>query len=847
VDYGWAAVGGTETKESTLASSSDGGAGDAAIALAPGARVGRYVVIERLGAGAMGTVYAARDPALDRRVALKLIRARVAGPVVEARLLREAQAMARLSHPDVIAVFDAGRDGEHLYIAMEIVDGGTLRSWREEKKRTWREVLAVYLRAARGLAHAHEAGLVHRDFKPDNVLVGRDGRVRVTDFGLARDDQAAAPRGVGERSTSPHSIDVEGATLATSLTRTGALVGTPVYMAPEQLVGLDVDARSDVYSFCVALYEALYGERPFDGDSMQALTAAKLGADVRPAPASAQVPARLRRALLVGLRPRAEERHASMAALIVALERAARVPSWGRIAAVGGVVVAIGIAVAAGAKSARVAASVPVPSASSAAATTTGCTSAAACTALHGGEPHACRASDGACVPLASEDCTAKYEPGDLADADTIWLGAMFPLTGPQAEAYGAMNLEGVDFARREIAEATRSLHGATASSRVRRIALVACDDAVDPMRAAHHLVDDVGVPAILGFGSGQKVIDVAGSLLIGRGVLTVASLTPSPLITRLPQPPDLPPMVWRTTFGLDDVAVATAKIVHDVIEPRTPHPTRVVLAREASPSALSFGEALYGALVFNGKPAVDNGHAYRQVTFPRGPLAPADVASTADAILTAAPSIVVVMAGDPSVADVVARVESRWTSGPRPTYLLGNLPIASFASYLGANVDRRRRLLVISPQSPPTAGGRFVLRYNDAHTAKLSPKVDPGSSYDAFYLLAYGAFALGDRRTTGTDLARAFGRLVPPGPEVEVGPAHVLEALKHLNAGASIDLRGASGDLDFDPKRGEAPADFSLVCPDVDAQGRATGELVESGALLRANAPRVVGELKCP
>ena len=167
--------------------------GDGDAPLARGARVGRYEVIDWIGAGAMGTVYAARDPSLDRKVALKLIRAKVAGPDLETRLLREAKAMARLSHPEVISVYDAGRHGDRLFIAMEFVDGGTLGDWLKATPRSSREILAVYVRAGRGLAQAHAAGIVHRDFKPDNVLVGVDGRVRVTDFGLARADRGEEP------------------------------------------------------------------------------------------------------------------------------------------------------------------------------------------------------------------------------------------------------------------------------------------------------------------------------------------------------------------------------------------------------------------------------------------------------------------------------------------------------------------------------------------------------------------------------------------------------------------------------------------------------------------------------
>ena len=288
--------------------------------LVRGERVGRYEILECIGAGAMGVVYAAHDPELDRRIALKVIRAKAAGPGLEARLQREAKAMARLSHPQVITVHDAGRHGGRLFIAMEFVDGGTLRQWLQAARRPAAEILAVYARAGRGLAQAHSVGIVHRDFKPDNVLVGTDGRVRVTDFGLARAQAAEPSEGTGELGAS---VAGEGAAVEVSVTKTGAFVGTPVYMAPEQLAGEVVDARADVYSFCVSLYEALYGERPFAGRSLRELIASKGGSGVRAAPPDAKVAPRLRSVLLVGLRARREERYPSMAALLQALERAA--------------------------------------------------------------------------------------------------------------------------------------------------------------------------------------------------------------------------------------------------------------------------------------------------------------------------------------------------------------------------------------------------------------------------------------------------------------------------------------------------------------------------------------------
>jgi serine/threonine protein kinase len=247
-------------------------------AVAVGDTIGRYVVLRRIGAGGMGVVFAAYDPQLDRRVALKLLRTGIGLGEGEARarLVREAQAIAQLSHPHVVAVYDVGTAvGGDVYIAMEFVEGDTLTSWLRAWDRTWREVVAIFLDAGRGLAAAHAVGLLHRDFKPDNVLVGADGRVRVTDFGLARSLMAAAED--GELQPTP-----ELAALRVTLTATGAVMGTPRYMAPEQLAGKDVSAAADQFSFCVALYEAVYGVHPILGD-----TAAKMlegGARMRPPP-----------------------------------------------------------------------------------------------------------------------------------------------------------------------------------------------------------------------------------------------------------------------------------------------------------------------------------------------------------------------------------------------------------------------------------------------------------------------------------------------------------------------------------------------------------------------------------
>jgi hypothetical protein len=290
--------------------------------LVAGTCVGRYVVRALVGRGAMGTVYAADDPDLDRTVAVKLLHAGALSDSARSRLrtalLREAQAMARLSHPEVITVYDVAALGDQLFIAMEFVDGETLRRWRAERHRSCPEILAVYERAGSGLAAAHEAGLVHRDFKPDNVLVGRDGRVRVTDFGLARSTdgmQVTATLAAPDRDGEPRK-------LTTTLTRSGALLGTPAYMAPEQLRGEPADARSDVFSFCVALYEALYGERPFAGKTVPELRDTLARGEVRAAPVMTGVPSWVRSVLLRGLRTSPAERFSSMRELLDALRAA---------------------------------------------------------------------------------------------------------------------------------------------------------------------------------------------------------------------------------------------------------------------------------------------------------------------------------------------------------------------------------------------------------------------------------------------------------------------------------------------------------------------------------------------
>jgi serine/threonine protein kinase len=260
--------------------------------------LGHYELQRLLGVGGFGAVYAAYDPRLDRRVAIKLMRQdrEAAAPEL---LLREAQAMARLSHANVLTVHDVGTytlpDGRGgLFVVMEHIDGETLAQWLAGARRPWPAIVETFLAAGRGLAAAHAIGLCHRDFKPQNVLIGRDGGVRVADFGLARRVGEAA----GE----------------------AALAGTPGYMAPELFAGDPGGPAADQFAFCVALYEALYGASPFPLRDLQARLRAIRRREVEPVPKDSDVPGWLHAALVRGLDPEPERRHASMTDLLRALD-----------------------------------------------------------------------------------------------------------------------------------------------------------------------------------------------------------------------------------------------------------------------------------------------------------------------------------------------------------------------------------------------------------------------------------------------------------------------------------------------------------------------------------------------
>jgi tRNA A-37 threonylcarbamoyl transferase component Bud32 len=319
-----------DTVAATMTTSSDATSSDRRVgddAAAPDTMYGDYRILEVLGQGAMGMVYRAHDPRLDRLVALKLVHpARTAASATQARtrLVAEARALARVSHPNVLGIYDIGSKGDVVYVALELVEGVDLAQWLRAGKRTWETIARVFAAVASGLAAVHAAGLVHRDVKPANILIERSspgdglGRVLVADFGIARATTANVVPTLG--------VDVEGSTDdAMHLTATGRVVGTPAYMAPEQHTGGEIGPAADQYALCVALHEALYGERPFPGD-VHTMLHAKSEPPNHPPPSD--VPRWLWTIVRRGLSWHARDRFASMSDLEAALREGPRSHRW---------------------------------------------------------------------------------------------------------------------------------------------------------------------------------------------------------------------------------------------------------------------------------------------------------------------------------------------------------------------------------------------------------------------------------------------------------------------------------------------------------------------------------------
>ncbi len=484
-----------------------------------------------------------------------------------------------------------------------------------------------------------------------------------------------------------------------------------------------------------------------------------------------------------------------------------------------------------------------------------GCTESRACVASAGGRPSICRQSDGACVLLESEDCKVLAEPGDVGNDATIWIGAMFPLSGREASLFGSASRDSVELARRDFAEAVGCLPPAQPDGPRRPLAVVACDDVVDPRRVASHLVDDLRVPAIIGFHRSKEVADLAASHFNPHGVLALASNTAAMLRT-IPHPQGQPRLVWRTTITTDMRVAPTAAFLSEVIEPAlraTPgllapgEPIRVALPRVANATGLGEADDYVRTLRFNGKSVAENGESFRQVAFADY----GDDKQQSDAVAGVVAELVHylphVVLSDMDEA-LVPELERRWpaTARFRPRYLASGVESEAMVAFLRAHPELRTRLFNVDTLSSTAVLAKFVLRHNEVFSTKITAATATAAPYDAFYVAAYAATALGREPVTGPGLARAIARLRPPGEVVDVGPAGIYAALAALGVGKNIDLVGATTSLDFDPETGDAPADFAVFCVGPPRDGRPP-ELVESGLVFRARSARLEGKLSCP
>jgi ABC-type branched-subunit amino acid transport system substrate-binding protein len=854
--------------------------------LGPGDRVDRYTIVCALGAGAMGEVYRATDAKLGRAVALKVLRAEGAVPgsggdtaSAARRMLREARAVAALEHPNVVAIYDVGEladdaRGPTTFLAMELVNGATLRAVARDPSVPLETKVKWLADVARALAAAHRAGIVHRDVKPDNVMVREDGVVKVLDFGIAK--RTAPPPGASQ--------------LHETVTKEGIVIGTPYYMAPEQMRGQPLDGRADQFSWGVVAYELVTGARPWsEGDALQLV--AQVLSHV-PEPASARdprVPENVSRTIERALEKRPEDRFASMDEIVEAIDptrptsapaparsdalvspAAASVaqllsPSTGaplpvsssqppRGAGKGGAPggrrtlgLAIGLAaailVAGAALLARHRATSPASAARPAP-----CASNAACTRASGGAPSVCRRDDGACAPLESVDCHVRADARALASDDTVWLGAMYPLSGQEAKDFGTAEMNGVDLARRDFADILAGVAGA------RPLGLVACDDSVDSARVARHLADDVRVPAVIGFRSSEEVVRLAPEVFLPRGTLVLSAINASPMITSIPTPAGSPRLVWRTMFTTKQFARPVAAFVSQVLEPMLRDagragPLRVAFVRVKSMSELALADALLDTLTFNGKSAVANGASFREVVVddPYAKGAPPQFDDAVASLVAFAPDVVVFESGDALLHSVLLPLEARWPAAtPRPVYACANPLPRDLYAFVGKSAERRRRFFGLTNVSTTSANVHLVTHYNETYADKVTRTLVPNSSYDAFYVLAYAALSLGAKPVTGASIATAIGRLSPPGKSIDVGPLAILEGYGALARGENIDLDGAIGRLDFDPETGEAPIDMAVLCVGVDGAGAAT-EAIESGIVYDARTQRLEGKLDCP
>jgi serine/threonine-protein kinase len=864
----------------------------------------------------MGTVYLAvsRGAGDFRKLkVVKHLRSDLAcQPTFLQAFLDEARLAARLNHPNVVQTNEVGFDGEHYFLEMEYLEGQSLEMLLRGAPPPQPVGLFVLCEVLAGLHYAHELTdtdgtplwVVHRDVTPHNVFVTYDGTVKLLDFGIAKAAGASqetstrvikgkaaymSPEQAGRRP-----VDRRADVFSAGVILWRLLVGKKLWedASDEQifhrLAEGDIPAPRSVSGETPAALEALCMKalsvdparrfataRDFQRALEEHTTAgaralsewmlARFGeereATVR------RIDAQLRDASSAPPPPLSKrwpnEREAS-----VTRTTSSETPPGGAASGAGGRGGQAGGAITLSSSSLRSLGALSVGAAllvlvarrptshPPPPSEPQGCVTNAECIQQNGDAKPFCRKDRRQCVTLESPRCTVRAEKGDLENDATVWIGTMFPMTGPDAEAFGLESVNAADLARRDFMTIAHGIPSQTSGRPPRPIALLACDDAGDAAETARHLTEDVRVPAVVGFYSSQEVIDLASGFFISRDVVAMATQNKSTLITTLPHPPGSPRLVWRTTISASQAAAPVSAVVEESLEPtirpllRRGEAVRVALFRSDNAMGLSVSDAYLSKLRVNGKTALENGAAYREFVVADDVDAEKDAALVRE-VLRFRPHVILLPGVDSgATARLLEPIESGWSDGEsvRPRYVVSGYIFGDdFFAFLGKSAQRRRRFLGVNPPATTRPNAKLTMHYNETFSPKVALTASPGAVYDAVYVLAYALYALGDEPVTGTAIARAIGRLVPPAVPVDVGPANIFDAFNGLRGGGHIDLEGAATRLDFDLATGDSPTDFAVLCIGVDDQGRAS-HAVESSVTYRTAAGRLDHlPLNCP
>jgi hypothetical protein len=446
-----------------------------------------------------------------------------------------------------------------------------------------------------------------------------------------------------------------------------------------------------------------------------------------------------------------------------------------------------------------------------------------------------------------------RASPDVVAREDTVWIGTMFPIHGPAAAEFGTASAAAAELARREWTEAAGGLPRPSGDGKPRGLGIIECDDTDDARAEAAHLVE-VGVPAVIGFHSSAEVLDLAATTFIPSRTFVVASINRSPMITRIPMPAGAPRLVWRTAGSIADNVAPASAVIEQLFEPKLRaavlgKPLRVAIVRANDTTGRAAADAFVTGLDA-GTSKAGAGRTFHDIPYDASTTSTTgiDYSATLRALQELRPHVVILVAALPGEG-LIGRLEASWpATEPRPFYLVaGPLEEEALYRWIGTSAERRHRVFGLFPPRHTPANKRFVMHFNESFKPAVTEVDSPAGPYDAFYLLAYAAYASGEERPTGLGIAHAVAGLTAIGKKkVDVGPLELFDGLTALRGGAKIDLHGALSTMDFDPVTGDSGSDMAVLCIAVGDAGEARGEL-ESGLLYRHATGALDGAMRCP